>query len=124
MNALEVLQAISKGSDKAAISEKQKAWFLRTCKSEKIPSNGPMEYTDYVYFDEFFVNIRNCKRLASGGSYVATRTIPGRYIIEKLYYIEFLNPPCMKQVCHDTDMDHFKREGHPFKILNPKLLIK
>lgn len=119
MNTIEIITNFMKGATKAGISDKQRNWLLGQAKKEGIPviDRG---YGTGVYFDDCFYTIRQAKTLASGGSYVGTRYINGRYVIEKLLTIKFDNGNTFVYGVHDVD--HFRREGkHQFEIIKPHI---
>jgi hypothetical protein len=123
MTTAEIIKNFMKGGGIASISEKQRAWLISQANSERIlvDSDG---FNQSIFFDDHYYKIRNCRRMASGGSYVGTKIIQGRYIIERMYHIKFIGTghTC---VYNYSDIDHLKREGqHQFEILNPKHLVK
>jgi hypothetical protein len=115
MTTLEILAAFMKGNEKVSISEKQKSWLLSQAKKEAfvVRNDG---FNDTVYLDDCHYKISQCKTLASGGSYVGTRYIQGRYNIEKLYYIQFKSTG-LTVVCTSGDMRHYSNEGHEFNVI-------
>src|SRR5574343_653313 len=76
-------------------------------------------WDDLIYFEDCYFSIRNCKTLASGGSYVGSRIIQGRYTIEKLYRIRFTEGSKHTAVYGQVDIDHFRRENIGFEIIKP-----
>lgn len=108
-----------KGNTKVSISEKQKSWLLGQAKKEGI-AVGFDGWHDMVYFDNCFYQIKQCKTLASGGSYVGSRYIQGRYNIEKLYTVRFTDTG-HTFVYHDHDVERIKREGYKFEIIKPNV---
>lgn len=118
MKTIEIINSFMKGSSKASISEKQKNWLICQAKKEGIPV-GYNGWHDLIYFDDCYFSIRNCKRLASGGSYVGSRTVRGRYNIEKFYTIRFTEPPYLTGCYNQCDIDHFSRERIPYEIIKP-----
>lgn len=118
MKTAEIIQNFMKGSSKVSISEKQKDWLLGQAKKEGV-SIGFDGWHDMIYFDDCYYKIQQCKTRASGGSYVGTRFIQGRYNIERLYAIRFTENSKHTAVYGQTDIDHFKREKIGFEIIKP-----
>jgi hypothetical protein len=117
MTTLEIIANFMKGSSKASISEKQKDWLLGQAKKDGI-SVGFDGWSDTIYFKDCFYQIRNCKRLASGGSYVGTRVVQGRYNIEVFYTIRFTDTG-HTFVHSQHEVERVKREGYQFEIIEP-----
>lgn len=118
MTTTEILSAFLKGNEIASISDKQRNWLLSQAKKEcvKMDNDG---HGDRIFFNDCHYIVRNCRTHVAGyGGTRGTKVIPGRYNLEKMYSIKFDLPPYMTQVCKSTDMDHYKREGHPFSIIN------
>lgn len=120
MKTADLIANFMKGSRKASISEKQKSWLLGQAKKEGI-AIGFNGFNDTIYFEDCYYQIKNCKRLASGGSYVGSRIIHGRYNIEKLYAIRFTEPPYLTGCYNQCDIDHFNRERIPYEIIKPTI---
>lgn len=118
METIEIINSFMKGSSKASISDKQKNWLISQAKKEGIPV-GYNGWDDLIYFDDCYFSIRHSKRLASGGSYVGSRIIQGRFNIEKLYRIRFTEGSKHTAVYGQVDIDHFRRENIGFEIIKP-----
>lgn len=116
MTTVEILASFMKGTEKTTISVKQRAWLLKQAQQEKLLDAD----LDIIYLAGAQFVIRNCKVMASGGSYVGTRIVQDRYVLEKQYWIRFDAPPNMVTIARDTDIAYYKREGHSFKVLNPR----
>jgi len=116
MTTLEILAAFLKGREIAGISDKQRTWLINQARKEGFQITGNNEY---IYFNDCFYHIKQCKRMASGGSCVGTRVIQGRYNLEKLYSIKFTDTghTC---VGARVDLNHYESEGCKFEIINPK----
>ena len=122
MTTLEVINLIMKTNTKVSISEKQLNWIKLIARKEG-------RITDYgnetkIYFDDCFYTIHQCKSLASGGSYVGTKLMQGRYNIERLFHIKFKNGINNTAVYGQSDIDHFNREKIEFIYLNPLISLK
>jgi hypothetical protein len=115
MKTVDIIANFLKGFDVANISEKQKAWLLGQAKKEGIQVRND-GFNDCIYFDDCFYKIKQCKRLASGGSYVGTRLIQGQYRIERMFAIEF-TATGLTSVYNNVMLSGFKKEGHSFKII-------
>ena len=118
MKTVEIINSFMKGGSKASISEKQKRWLLGQAKKEGFDI-GFDGFNDKIYFEDCYYQIKNCKRLASGGSYVGSRIIQGRFNIEKLYRIRFTEGSKHTAVYGQVDIDHFRRENIGFEIIKP-----
>lgn len=118
MTTIEIIENFMKGNCKVSISEKQKNWLLRTAKTEgfAVSFDG---WSDAIYLTDCYYKISQCKRLSSGGSYVGSKSIQGRYNIEKMYTIRFTENQKHTAVCGQTDIDYFKRENIGFEIIQP-----
>lgn len=119
MSTLELLQNFMNGNEKVTISQKQKDWLMGQATKEKSAtlkthSDG---FHDYIYLTDCHYQIKQCKTLASGGSYVGTKFIQGRYNIEKLYTIKFDSTGIIN-VCSNTDLKHYRTTEHTFQIIN------
>jgi len=119
MTTTEILQNFMKGNSKVSISEKQKSWLLGQAKKEgvKVGYDG---WHDMIYFDDCFYKIQQCKTLASGGSYVGSRLIQGRYNIEKLYTVKFTDTG-NTFVYAQHEVERVTREGYQFEIIKPHI---
>lgn len=120
MTTTEIIENFMKGNSKATITEKQKYWLLAQAKREGVPTycDG---YSNQVYFDDCFYKIKQCKTLASGGSFVGTQMIQGKYNIEKMFTIRFTENEKHTAVYAITDLEHFKRENIGFEIIKPHI---
>jgi hypothetical protein len=120
MNTREIIANFMKGSSKVSISAKQRMWLMSTAKREgfAIGFDGSQ---DTIYFDDCMYQIRNCKRMASGGSYVGSEVIEGRYVIEILYTIRFTEGAKCTEVCRQSYLDHIVSEGFSFEIIQPTI---
>lgn len=118
MTTVEIIANFMKGNTKVSISEKQKLWLLGVAKKEgyDLSNDG---YNDCIYLNDRFYQIRHCKRLASGGSYVGSRIIQGRYNIEVLFYIRFTEGGKHTAVYRQNELDYFTRENIGFEIIKP-----
>lgn len=116
MTTVEILASFMKGAEKTSISVKQRAWLLKQAQQEKLLDAD----LDVIYLAGAQFVIRNAKRPCSGGSYVGTRIISDRFVLEKQYWIRFKNPPNQVTIARDTDIAYYKREGHEFDVLNPR----
>ena len=87
MNAAEIVQNFTKGHDKCSISGKQRDWLISQTKKESlvVKFDG---FNDLIYFPNCYYKINSSSRLASGGSYVARQTVPGRYNLKKIFSCE------------------------------------
>lgn len=117
MTTTEIIANFMKGNTKVSISDKQLAWLMGQAKREGV-AVGTDGFNPTIYFNDCMYQIRNCKRAASGGSYVGTRTIQGRYNMERLFTIRFKSTG-LTNVASQTDLDHYTREGHQFEIIPP-----
>lgn len=117
MKAAEIIDNFMKGNFKVSISEKQKSWLVSQAKKEGLTGSGSC--SESVYFEDCFYSISPCKRLASGGSYVGTKIIQGRYNLEKKFFIKFQTGDKITAVYGQTDLEHFRREGYLFDIIKP-----
>jgi hypothetical protein len=119
MTTSEIIANFMNGSPKASISEKQKAWLLGQAKRDgiQVHHNG---WGENIYFNDCFYAISQCKKLASGGSYVGSRLIHGRYNIEKLYTIRFTDTG-YTFVRSPEEVESAKREGYQFEIIAPHI---
>lgn len=100
-----------KGNCKVSISQKQLNWIKGTAKEE-----NRLVDADYVKFADCFYIIKPCTRLSSGGSYVGTCIIAGRYIIEKMYRIKF-NDTGIIQIFNQAEKERLERENYDFTII-------
>lgn len=116
MSTIEILASFMKGTEKTTISVKQRAWLLKQAQQEKLLDADH----DIIYLVGCYFEIRNATRMASAGSYGAKRIVQDRFVLEKLYWIRFDAPPNMVTIARNTDIAYYKREGHPFEILNPR----
>lgn len=116
MTTNEILSAFMKGREKTSISEKQKSWLLSQAKKEGIKTHFD-GFSESIYLNDCHYKIKHCKVLASGGSYVGTRIIQGRFTIEKMYTIQF-DSTGLTNVCNESDIKHYQTSGHAFKITN------
>lgn len=98
----------------AGISEKQMNWLISTAKRE---GHKIAEHPYIIYMKDCHYKISNARRLASGGSYVATGVVPGRYKMEKLYTIKF-DSTGLTGVYSRCDLDYFRTTEHTFTIIN------
>lgn len=119
MTTTEIIANFMKGNFIVTISQKQLDWLLGQANKEKIPI-GFDGFGDTIYFEDCMYTIRQCRRLASGGSYVGTKVIQGRYNIEKLYTVKFTDTG-NTFVYNQTDVDRVKREGYVFEIIKPHI---
>ena len=119
MTTTEIIANFMKGNSRVSISEKQKAWLLGQAKKDGIivGFNG---WNDLIYFNDCFYEIKQCKRLASGGSYVGTRLVQGRYLIEKFYTIRFSDTGYTSVQSHH-EIERLKIEGYQFEIIAPHI---
>lgn len=117
MTTLQIIKAISKGNTVSRISEKQKSWLINQAVNEnvKVIFDGSGHN---IYLDDCFYKITNSMRLASGGSYVAKKAVPGYFKMEKMYKIQFADTG-LTFVYSQTELDHLKKSNHQFKIINP-----
>jgi hypothetical protein len=126
MTTSEVIQLISKGAGFTGLSEKQKNWILGVgAKEAGIHIKG----LDPIYLflpDNRVFMIKQCKRLASGGSYVGTRIIQGRYRMELCYHIVFTDTGNTSFVNY-TEYERLIRDGYPAEIyygwVDPQTII-
>ena len=119
MTAIEILNLFLKGNEATGISEKQKNWLIGQAKKDGVKSREDFGTT--LYFDGFYITIKNSRRLASGGSYVGTKIVQGRYNLRKSYHIKFTSTGLT--ACYDrSDLDHFDREKIEYEILDCKEL--
>lgn len=116
MNTTEIVTAFMKGGTKVTITQKQKDWLERQARYDNVRVDGRG-----VFFADRYYSIRNCRRMASGGSYVTTKVIPGKYNMEVMYLIRFNEPPHMTRVADTHELEHFKSEGHTWTILDPSI---
>ena len=117
MNTLEIISNFMKANTVVTISEKQRSWLVGQAKKENLLVNNG--WYDCIYFEDCFYQVRQCKTLASGGSYVGSRSIQGRYNIEKLFAIRFTENTKHTAVYNGTDLQHFTRENIGFEIIKP-----
>ena len=115
MTTAEIIQNFMKGNSKVTISEKQKSWLLGQAKKEGIHVGY-----DSIYFDDCFYKIKQCKTLGSGGSYVGSKFIQGRYNIEKLYTVRFTDTG-NTFVYSQHEVERVSREGYQFEIIKPHI---
>ena len=73
MNTLEIISNFMKANTVVTISEKQRSWLVGQAKKENLLVNNG--WYDCIYFEDCFYQVRQCKTLASGGSYVGSRSI-------------------------------------------------
>ncbi len=118
MNTTEIITNFMKGNNISNITEKQLCWLIGQAKREKF-AIGFDGYNQSIYFDDCFYKINHCKTLASGGSYVGSKIIQGKYKIEKMFTIRFTENPKHIAVYNQTDLDYFKRENIAFEIIKP-----
>ena len=116
MTTTEIIANFMKGNSKVTITEKQKNWLIGQAKRENIPTSC----NDAIYFDDCYYRIKQCRTLASGGSYVGTRTIHGKYNIEKLYTVRFTDTG-YTFVYHQQELERITREGYQFEIIKPHI---
>jgi len=121
MTTLEVINLIMKTNTKVSISEKQLNWIKSVARKEGRLTD--LQFNTRIAFNDCFYSIHQCKRLASGGSYVGSKVISGRYNIEKLYHIQFKNGVNNTAVYGQCDIDHFNREKIEFTYLNPLISL-
>ena len=119
MTTTEIIANFMKGNSKVTISEKQKSWLIGQAKKEGVPM-GYDGWHDTIYFDDCFYQIKQCKTLASGGSYVGTRTIQGKYNIEKLFTVRFTDTG-NTFVYGQHEVERVTREGYQFEIIKPHI---
>ena len=119
MATTEIIANFMKGNSKVTISEKQKSWLLGQAKKEGVPASYD-GWHDAIYFDDCFYQIKQCKTLASGGSYVGTRMIQGKYNIEKLYTVRFTDTGNIF-VYGQHEVERVTREGYQFEIIKPHI---
>jgi len=117
MTTTEIISNFMKHNSKTTISEKQKSWLMRQAKNEGF-SIGFDGYSDSIYFNDCFYKIKQCKTLASGGSYVGTRIIQGKYNIEKMYTVKFTDTGYVF-VYDQAELERVTTEGYDFKIIKP-----
>jgi hypothetical protein len=115
MTTTEIIANFMKHNSKATISEKQKSWLIRQAKNEGfvLGFDG-----DSIYFNDCFYKIKQCKTLASGGSYVGTRVIQGKYNMEKLYTVKFTDTGYVF-VYNQQEVERVTKEGYQFEIIKP-----
>lgn len=116
MNTTDILATFLKGNHKVSISEKQRMWLLSQAKRDgvKIKEDG---WHPTLCMADAHYTIQQCKRRASGGSYVGTAIIQGRYNLEKMYYVKFKSTG-LTCVCSDTDLRHFQSIGEQYDFIN------
>ena len=119
MTTTEIISNFMKHNSKTTISEKQKFWLMRQAKNEGF-SIGFDGYSDSIYFNDCFYKIKQCKTLASGGSYVGTRIIQGKYNIEKMYTVKFTDTGYVFVYDH-AELERVTREGYSFEIIKPQI---
>jgi len=119
MTTAEIITNFMKGNSKTTITEKQKSWLISQAKKEGVAASWDGFY-ESIYFDDCFYQIRQCKALASGGSYVGTRMIQGKYNIEKLYTVRFTDTGNIF-VYGQQEVERVKREGYQFEIIKPRI---
>jgi hypothetical protein len=117
MTTTEIIANFMKHNSKATISEKQKSWLIRQAKNEGFVL-GFDGYSDSIYFNDCFYKIKQCKTLASGGSYVGTRVIQGKYNMEKLYTVKFTDTGYVF-VYNQQEVERVTKEGYQFEIIKP-----
>lgn len=116
MTTLEIIAAFMKGNTKVTITQKQKDWLIRTALNEGVKTNLTGS-GDYIYLNDCHYSINQCKTRCSGGSYVGTRYIQGKYNIEKMYRIRF-DSNGMTEVRSETDLRYIRTTPHTFSIIN------
>ncbi len=116
MKTTEIIANFMKGYDKVTITEKQRSWLISVAKKEGYKTSN---YDQILYLNDCYYNIKNCKILASGGSFVGTKTISGKYNMERLFHIKFTEGQQMTACYGRMDLERFNRENHPFVIINP-----
>lgn len=117
MTTLEIINNFLKGSYIASISEKQRLWIIGQAKKEGLLNTYGSD--EKVYFNDCFYTIKQCRRHASGGSYVGSRAIQGRYNLEKMYHIRFTENSKHTAVYGQADLDRFNRDGIGFELITP-----
>ena len=116
MTTSQLIDSFLKGNTVAVITEKQRNYLLRLAgKADVVMHNDG--FNQYLYYATCHYAIRHCKQLASGGSYVGKKIVQGKYRIEKMYTIKF-DRTSLTQVCKETDLKHYEREGHAYTIIN------
>ena len=117
MTTIEIIANFMKGNTKVTITEKQKNWLTSQAKSENLLSSDG--WHDSIYFKDCFYQIKQCKTRASGGSYVGTKLIQGKYNIEKLFAIRFVENTQHTAVYALHDLQSFERDNIKFEIITP-----
>lgn len=113
MTTTEIIASFTKGQSIATITDKQLNWLFSQARREKIPVSADNRC---VYFEGYMFITRPCKRLASGGSYVASRTVSNRHILEKMYPIRFTDTG-FTDLVNEADLKYVKSTIHPFEII-------
>ena len=117
MTTIEIISNFMKGNSKVTITEKQRNWLLGQAKKDGIHV-GFDGWSDSIYFEDCFYKIKQCKTLASGGSYVGSRFIQGKYNMEVLYTVRFSDTG-NTFVYDKYEVERVKREGYQFEIIKP-----
>lgn len=117
MTTVEILSNFLKGNEVATITEKQKSWLLGQAEREGVKTQFDGFHT-HIYFNDCHYNIKNCHRPFSAyGGGIGKAVIPNRFKLEKMYTIKF-DSTGLTEVCRKYDMEHYKKEGHSFQIIN------
>jgi hypothetical protein len=117
MTTIEIIANFMKGNTKVTITEKQKNWLTSQAKNESVLNSDG--WHDSIYFEDCFYQIKQCKTLSSGGSYVGTKFIQGKYNIEKLFTIKFTENSQHTAVYGLNDLKSFERDNIKFEIITP-----
>lgn len=117
MTTKEIITSFMKGNSKVSISGKQKNWLINQSKNEgyQVGFDG---FCDMIYMSDCFYSISQCKRLASGGSYVGTKLVQDRYNIEKMVTVRFTDTG-NTFVYNEIRLEIAKKEGFAFDIIPP-----
>jgi len=116
MNTQEILAAFLKGNEVANISEKQRVWLLSQAKKEGVKTNND-GFRDLIYLSDCHFVIKSASVRVGGYGGTVGHKFTGRYNLEKLYTIRFTSTG-LTAVCHKSDLDHYRREGHMFELIN------
>jgi hypothetical protein len=117
MTTIEILSAFMKGNEVASISIKQRDWLLSQAKRENIKTHFD-GFSTHIYLSDCHYSISSAQGRRGGyGGTIVHYTISGKFNLKKFYSIKFESTG-LTQVCTNTDMDYYKREGHKFTIIN------
>lgn len=116
MNTAELINTLSKGNvDSFKLSPRQHAWLISVAKKEGLYEDAGHGQGIINMPDARRFKISTCSILASGGSYVGTKST-GNYKCNLYYYIKFTDTG-ITEFRSAVDVDRIRREKYLFDII-------